>query len=172
VGWSSHGDFVNGWDPDLLQKAIDTCDNPSANLDACTLLTKSRANTDKCKPKRKIPLEDVGLFGTLASLPGDNNEWGGNKEKTLKGNEDLNKPFASPFGEVKAGWKEFGCIAEGRPGSTTLNKHRFEDKSMGPQFCVAECDKRGFKLAGLDGCELSIQFLIDAHRTVSERMPL
>jgi len=40
-GWSSHADFVMGWDPVLLQQAIDQCTDSEANLANCGVLLNS-----------------------------------------------------------------------------------------------------------------------------------
>lgn len=36
-GCGYHGDFINGWDVDFLQSAVDTCTNPSGEVSDCPL---------------------------------------------------------------------------------------------------------------------------------------
>ena len=37
TGYGYHGDFINGWDIDFLQSAVDTCTNPSGEIEDCPL---------------------------------------------------------------------------------------------------------------------------------------
>ena len=68
TGFSSHGDFMAGWDEDLLQHIIDTCDTGSGGMDTCAGLTYG-LNKGECT----IPsLVDEKIDGVLDKLPGNN----------------------------------------------------------------------------------------------------
>ncbi|KAG8809047.1 hypothetical protein FRC17_003637 [Serendipita sp. 399] len=151
VGWSSHADFVNGWSVDQLQQAIDQCTDPSANLDACGYLTqfKDGGSSSACQPAKYLPLEDVGFYGPLQKLQGDNPVWGGGTAKGTTGSSNT-PPIVAPFSVVASGWTEHGCINEGDPFVNTMNGDRFVDQSMNPQMCVSYCDGKGFSLAGIE----------------------
>ena len=121
VGYSSYGGFTNGWDASensLLQQAINICTDPASSMSNCTVL-RSLTNYDSsnyCRPESQMPIEDVGLYGGLEKLPGDNPIWGGNVKKVPTGVSN-NPPFGSPYSTLPANWEEYGCIDEGAPSS-------------------------------------------------------
>ncbi|KDQ15848.1 hypothetical protein BOTBODRAFT_186901 [Botryobasidium botryosum FD-172 SS1] len=74
TGHSWHGDFFNGWDVDVLQRAIDTCNSTPDQLagvvDACPIFNiASQADAGKCKKTTSVA-ENVET--TLTKLPGCN----------------------------------------------------------------------------------------------------
>ena len=150
-GWSSHADFAMGWDPALLQQAIDQCTDDSANLDACGLLLNSqKADLAKeCQPVKYLPLEDVGFFGTIPKLLGDNPQWGCGTAKSSTGSSNT-PPLVAPYSVVANGWSEHGCIDEGDIYTNTMNGDKLVDQSMSPQLCVSYCNGKGFSMAGLE----------------------
>ena len=118
VGYSSHADFQNGWDASpnsVLQRAIKTCTDAQARLSECPVL-KASINDDfhVCRPASKMPVEDVGIYGGLEKLPGDNPLWGGDVPKVLTGVSNT-PPWGSPYSTLPSGWVEHGCINEGVP---------------------------------------------------------
>ncbi|CAE6367619.1 unnamed protein product [Rhizoctonia solani] len=74
TGYSWHGDFQNGWDTTVLQKAIDTCNNPKDDtingiIEACKAFTLQDLTKNTCKATPE--LSEV-VTGKLAKLPGCN----------------------------------------------------------------------------------------------------
>ncbi|CAA7262493.1 unnamed protein product [Cyclocybe aegerita] len=75
TGFSWHGDFQNGWDVEVLQNAIDQCNDPSnptgqGITEACPFFTMINAPTaDQCK---KSPSVNEAVAGVLDRLPGCN----------------------------------------------------------------------------------------------------
>ncbi|KAI9166821.1 hypothetical protein HJFPF1_02936 [Paramyrothecium foliicola] len=66
TGYSSHADFLGGWEEDLLQHIIDTCDAGTAGMDNCPGLFHG-LNEGECT----IPSEvDEQVDGVLDALPG------------------------------------------------------------------------------------------------------
>ena len=120
VGYSNHADFTNGWDASpnsLLQQAIDTCTDPGANIDACEVFKPYRSEVfNVCHAVTELPVEDVGIYGGLDKLPGDNPIWGGNVPKKLTGVSN-NPPWGSGVSTLPDGWVYHGCIDEGEPSS-------------------------------------------------------
>ncbi|KAG8786722.1 hypothetical protein FRB91_001387 [Serendipita sp. 411] len=151
VGWSSHADFINGWDVGQLQQAIDQCTDPYANLQACGYLMQFQndRSASGCQPAKYLPLEDVGFYGPLQKLQGDNPVWGGGTSKATTGSSNT-PPLVAPFSVVSSGWTEHGCIDEGDPYVNTMNGDKLVDQSMNPQMCVSYCDGKGFSLAGIE----------------------
>jgi len=118
VGYSSHADFQNGWDASpnsVLQQAINTCMDSGANIDACPILKASMSEAfNVCRPNSLMPVEDIGIYGGLDKLPGDNPIWGGSVPKKLTGVSNT-PPYGSPYSSLPQGWVEHGCIDEGAP---------------------------------------------------------
>ncbi|KAM0747454.1 hypothetical protein T439DRAFT_349869 [Meredithblackwellia eburnea MCA 4105] len=75
TGYSLHGDFLNGWDRTILQKAIDTCTSDSGVIDECKVFDflnrydYKSSTSDICHLTPHIREQVVG---TLAALPGCN----------------------------------------------------------------------------------------------------
>ncbi|KAG0642261.1 hypothetical protein HOY80DRAFT_917857 [Tuber brumale] len=70
TGCGYHGDFMNAWDKEVLQKAIDVCTSPSGVIDECKVFDLYTENEmHQCTIKRTVK-EDV--FGPLKKLPGCN----------------------------------------------------------------------------------------------------
>jgi hypothetical protein len=73
TGYSWHGDFQNGWDTEVLQTAIDTCNNPNDGtgdgvIEACkALVLQDDAVSKTCKAVPELT-ETIG--GQLDKLPG------------------------------------------------------------------------------------------------------
>ncbi|EAU85171.2 WSC domain-containing protein [Coprinopsis cinerea okayama7 len=71
TGYGNHADFVNGWEPGVLQNAVDNCHcNPYGDPTCCAnqgifTLTKGK----KCRITKAI---DEATTGTLPRLPGNN----------------------------------------------------------------------------------------------------
>lgn len=68
TGYSSHADFFAGWEEDLLQHIIDTCDAGTSGMDKCPGLFHG-LNEGECT----IPSEvDEQVDGVMDTLPGGN----------------------------------------------------------------------------------------------------
>lgn len=101
-------------------------------------------------PVQNMPLEDVGLFGPIQSLVGDNSLWGGGKSKSSFGVANV-PPLVAPFSVIRPGWSLQGCINEGDPYVNTMNGDHYENSALVPKDCVDHCDEKGFSMAGLEG---------------------
>ncbi|KAI1313752.1 hypothetical protein F5Y03DRAFT_107317 [Xylaria venustula] len=60
TGYSSHGDFISGWDQNTLQTIIDTCDAGDSGMDQCPQIPGGLNDDNDCK----ITKSD---FGTILS---------------------------------------------------------------------------------------------------------
>lgn len=70
TGYGYHGDFMNAWDPNFLQSAIDVCTSPTGLVELCPLFNlQSDSEMQKCTIPRTLK-EDV--VGPLDELPGCN----------------------------------------------------------------------------------------------------
>ncbi|KPV72855.1 uncharacterized protein RHOBADRAFT_55528 [Rhodotorula graminis WP1] len=70
TGLGYHGDFQNGWDVPILQRAMDECTSDSGVIEECKVLELyDRAVEPAC---RKTPDVNEVVLGTLKKLPGCN----------------------------------------------------------------------------------------------------
>jgi hypothetical protein len=81
TGYGYHGDFISGWDPEVMQAAIldPSCGDKNTNegntVENCKPLAPyvKRMGPGECTLQTKIPLtEDLGAGHTIARLPGCN----------------------------------------------------------------------------------------------------
>jgi hypothetical protein len=70
TGYGFHGDFLNGWDVNVLQKAIDTCTDPSGQVEKCGAVTQF--SVDQARQCHIPPIVDEPTGGSLPKLPGCN----------------------------------------------------------------------------------------------------
>ncbi|KAL7619456.1 hypothetical protein AAE478_009995 [Parahypoxylon ruwenzoriense] len=68
TGYSSHADFVSGWDEETLQTIIDTCNAGTAGMDTCPQIIGG-LNTDSCQISSAFP---DPTDDWVVQLPGDN----------------------------------------------------------------------------------------------------
>lgn len=73
TGYSSHGDFIAGWDKDTLQTIIDTCNAGDIGMDKCPNIPGGLNTNNNCKIAPPVP--EVATNNRLAvnnKLPGNN----------------------------------------------------------------------------------------------------
>ncbi|KAL2010654.1 hypothetical protein VTN00DRAFT_6461 [Thermoascus crustaceus] len=72
TGFGYHGDFITGWDPDFLQQAVDTCTNPSGEVQDCPLFElQSEEDQQQCKFEVPEILKLENAIFDLVGLPGN-----------------------------------------------------------------------------------------------------
>ncbi|KAI1844105.1 hypothetical protein JX266_009778 [Neoarthrinium moseri] len=89
TGFSSHADFISGWDETTLKTIIDTCNVGSIGMQTCPDIPGG-LNTDmNCKIDSPI-VETLSLEGPLLALPGNNpvSGWGVNGDSSGSGSSD------------------------------------------------------------------------------------
>ena len=72
-GFGYHGDFMTGWDPTVLQQAVDTCTNLSGNIQDCPVFASSIQTQDQqlaCKISVPPQLQGEDYQGPRSGLPG------------------------------------------------------------------------------------------------------
>lgn len=98
TGVTWHGDFVNGWDSQVLADTINQCGGVGDNLDACAPLKPHLQGDDRynCRIQGQILNEDMGFLRPLPALPGCNPKW--------DWDGPTSKPNACPAGHRDPGW--------------------------------------------------------------------
>lgn len=72
TGCGYHADFITGWDVDFLQKAVNTCTNPSGKVEDCPMFTlQSREKASQCKLDIPKEIKDEKCGGLRQGLCGD-----------------------------------------------------------------------------------------------------
>ena len=77
TGYSSHADFIAGWDEHTLQTIIDTCNAGTIGMDSCPQIPGGLNTNNNCRIEPAIPEEGISLASNkpdqqLSSLPGNN----------------------------------------------------------------------------------------------------
>jgi hypothetical protein len=81
TGYGLHGDFMNGWDHDVLSRAVKTCTAASGVIEDCPVFNNEKEGDrpnrfedpdlmNSCAAKNPLPDELVGPGNILANLPG------------------------------------------------------------------------------------------------------
>jgi Domain of unknown function (DUF1996)/WSC domain len=153
TGYGLHGDFLNGWDVDHLQKAIDECTNNSGRVEDCPVFTLTPDNVaEGCKIPPSI---DEQTSGTLDALPGCNPVQAGpgpavSKSSGCTVSNAIGKPQAyfTDLTQTKQ-WSYTGC------GTDSIYSRKFTGAStsgdtMTVEKCVDFCSGKGFSVAGTE----------------------
>jgi len=156
TGYGYHGDFVNGWDVNVLQSAITTCTDASGVIEKCkafTLQPDSAMNT--CKKLAHIP-EPV-LENNMKTLPGCNPIQTGPGPATGGGScgaaTTVPPSPIPPFTDVQSTkkWRYLTCGLDGNnlPGRT-LKGASYGKSDNTVEKCIDFCQGKGYRYAGVE----------------------
>lgn len=167
TGYGSHADFVNGWNNDLLQRAVDTCLNDSGVFTDCPLFLPyviPAATAGQCQ---KRPSTSEVVLGTMKSLPGNNPVTYGPADAVM-GTYDSTIPAGAVYGR-SLGYSDAsirnstqfpkpisitskGCYADNYPFSRTMGGLGpygvYSTTTMTNQLCSQYCLAQGFAYSG------------------------
>lgn len=76
TGLTYHGDFVSGWDVDIMTQALATCRVADEIQNCPAFANYDQWEKDKCLLEGEIVDEDVGYFRPIDNIPGCNPYWG------------------------------------------------------------------------------------------------
>ena len=70
IGYGYHGDFIEAWEPGVLQDAVDQCTNLSGNMEDCPVF-KYNSEPGKCALENPLPAEIASedVKGPMHGLP-------------------------------------------------------------------------------------------------------
>lgn len=152
TGYGFHGDFLMGWDRDLLQRAVDECTNNSGRVEDCPVFELYPDSVaEGCKLSPKIN-EDIQ--GPFAKLPGCNPVQEGPDRaqiiKTCDGNNATigeGKAFYTDL--TSSGWGYQGCGTDNYYQRALTGASTGAD-DMTNEKCVKFCGDKGFSMAGTE----------------------
>ncbi|CRK17506.1 hypothetical protein BN1723_011323 [Verticillium longisporum] len=153
TGYGLHGDFVNGWDTDVLQSAITNCTDASGSLNRCPLLHQFDDETMKgCRVPVRV---EEQVDGILNRLPGCNPVQRGPGRATQQsgcGATTTISPPQWPYTDMTIShrFRYRGCAPDASGKSRTLNGTDVSSDNMTVARCLEYCDERGFKYAGVE----------------------
>ncbi|KAF2028829.1 hypothetical protein EK21DRAFT_101568 [Setomelanomma holmii] len=151
TGYGLHGDFLNGWDVNVLQKAVDTCKADSGSVSECAAVTTYSAQ--QCQQCQIPTTVQETTSGTLAKLPGCNPIAYG-PERAIPSTCDDKTIFGpGPANYVdltqSKGWEYAGC------GGDEISDRAFHWPSertddMTVPACIDYCSAAGYSYASLE----------------------
>lgn len=170
TGYGLHGDFVNGWDRDVLAASLNdsSCVGSNTAIDAkqCNTFMKGfdEGISRSCKPDAGVLKESFGNDDLLPipRLPGCNPLWASGPKPTC--DPPIPPLDATPFlardGSyiavesqqrntvlpTKPGWKEIACISS---QSSFINATSYVDRNLSQTRCTASCLKSGYQYAAV-----------------------
>ncbi|EXJ57798.1 murein transglycosylase [Cladophialophora psammophila CBS 110553] len=149
TGYGGHGDFVMGWDPDLLQSAVDQCTNDSGRVEDCPvfdLIPDSQAEGCRIEPQ-----VDEQVSGLLTALPGCNPVQPGPTATPQSGcgaTTTITPSNTTFFTDLTSkGWEYMGCGTDNYYNRILTGASQ-SNGQMTNENCVAFCESKGFSIAG------------------------
>ncbi|KZV95628.1 hypothetical protein EXIGLDRAFT_735028 [Exidia glandulosa HHB12029] len=159
VGYGFHGDFINGWDVDLLQKVVDECTADSGVIEECGPLASDLRSVDEmndCAFPGRVP---EPVTGWLPELPGCNPVQPGPTAAVI--NTTCGAPQSTDFvprASVSfiadtnvSQWESLGCAHEPKDGRILTQLWTGANATaMGVDKCVQHCKDSRWRYAGLE----------------------
>lgn len=159
TGYGFHGDFINGWDVDILQYAVDNCLNDSGLISDCLAANGSEyfdlfttAESSFCTLPAFV---DETVTGVLDRLPGCNDVTWGPEEASVQTCDETSvitdAVLANYYTDLTQtlGWEYFGCAFD-NVTVRTLDGSNTSDDDMTVEACVSYCSEAGYSYAGLE----------------------
>jgi len=164
TGFGFHGDFINGWDIDVLQKAVDTCTASSGLLQDCPIFNlKTNQNCHQTAQVNEV------VTGKLATLPGCNPVTYANSAspscpglttpQMISTHQAYEGNVVPPGAFSLAGtpqvmntyksWTTMGCYSDAT-GSRVLPNGVGQASNNTVAICLDACQASGYKYGGLE----------------------
>lgn len=153
TGYGLHGDFLNGWDVNVLQNAINTCTDASGSVEKCAAVTQFTGS--ECQACTIPTTVQETVDGNLAKLPGCNDvTYGPDRAVASKcgdtatiGSGSTN--FIDLTQSTTMKWEYSGCGGDNIGDRAFLNASTASD-SMTVESCISYCSGAGWPYAGME----------------------
>lgn len=153
TGYGFHGDFINGWDVDVLQNAVTNCLDESGNIQDCSYFDVFTSEEQQaCKLPNTVH-EDIS--GPFNALPGCNPVSAGPGEASPASCSVT--PIGAPilgFTDVSSTlkWAYQGCTPDGSTRTLTGYNNVYGGMAapVTVESCIQECESQGYLYAGME----------------------
>ncbi|EXJ86553.1 hypothetical protein A1O3_03506 [Capronia epimyces CBS 606.96] len=165
TGYGFHGDFLNGWDPQVQADAIKQCMGSQATNDGqiglCPPLAASVDPYFNGNCPEQAPVVNETVHGMLKVLPGCNPPTGGPLRAAQNTcpvqpalnyipNQDYkNRSVAIP-GDKVGTWQYMGCSFDTGTPRPLAGKSYTNSTGMTIESCTAFCKQNGYFLSGME----------------------
>jgi len=151
TGYGLHGDFVNGWDVNVLQAALTQCKDGGGSIEKCTVF---QFFDDETRRNCQVPVKvDERVQGQLDKLPGCNSIQRGPGNSQPESGCGATTQISQPqwgYKDVTStlNYKYLGCARDPSGQGRTLPSAKTSSDSMTVETCIKHCDGKGFAYAG------------------------
>ncbi|KAI0385705.1 WSC domain-containing protein [Hypomontagnella monticulosa] len=166
TGFGFHGDFMNGWDSDVLKEALDTCvndDSTNGQISLCPPLAKSQTPYYATNCPERPAIVNEAVKNMIDCLPGCNVVTTGPERATqlvcpddhpstnARVEEGSATMFNPTIGETLNGstFVFAGCVADSG-SSRSIKGYSFTASNMTLELCTSTCSTKGYPLAGVE----------------------
>ncbi|KAK5148930.1 hypothetical protein LTR04_000305, partial [Oleoguttula sp. CCFEE 6159] len=168
TGFGFHGDFLNGWDPEVLAPALKQCANVdnAGQISACAPLAASDSSQYSYNCAERPSLINEPVVGMLDKLPGCINITPGPSDASVSDitcGPGTTSPSVNPFTlstpsqaavmpQVNArtnSWTYMGCANE-PSGQRALAAFSYTNSGMTTAMCQTYCASKSQSLAGVE----------------------
>lgn len=155
TGYGLHGDFINGWEVDVLQEALDVCTDDSGVIELCPVLSFFDHETmNGCR----VPVQvDEKTTGVLDALPGCNPITFGPEPAAPVHPGECGAPTEIsapqwPYTDMTStlSFRYLGCAKGSVDGSRILRAAQTAGDDMTIDSCLRYCEGQGHSFAGLE----------------------
>lgn len=166
TGYSYHGDFMNGWDPDVQADAVENClaSTGSGTIDDCPVLQANNDPQSGSNCPQQPALVDEQVTGVLSALPGCNTPSAGPApvigqvcpgklvaaSTALEGTRQVPTPgqTLATLGSNSATYK--GCYVDSTSARALSGASYADANDMTTETCGTFCLSKGFNVFGTE----------------------